>query len=65
MHKIENIQQKIKDCGIKINKITGGLKRYFQILDVSTNKPFKDELKKNTDYCMEQEEIYEKVSKEN
>ena len=31
--------------------IPGGLTRYLQLLDVSINKPFKNELRKNyTDY---------------
>ena len=46
MHKIENIQQKIKDCGTKISMISGGLTMYLQPLDVSINKSFKDELRK-------------------
>ena len=47
MHKIENIQQKFKDCDTKLSLISGGLTRYLQPLDVSIKNSFKDELIKN------------------
>ena len=45
MHKIENINQ--KKFGTKISMIPEGLARCLQPLDVSINKPYKDELRKN------------------
>ena len=46
IYKIDFVKDKIKECKTKISMISGGLTRYFQLLDVSINKPFKDELKK-------------------
>ena len=40
LNKIENIQQKIKDCGTKISMIQGNLIKYLQPFDISINKPF-------------------------
>ena len=54
MHKLDVIKKKINDWEISISMIPGGLTKYLQPLDVSINKPFKDELrKKYTDYWME------------
>ena len=65
MHKLENVRQKIKDCHTEVSMIPAGLTRYLQPLDVSINKPFKDELrKKYTKYCIDQEEGNTKVSQE-
>ena len=63
IHKIGNIKDKIKECNTMISMIPGGLKRYLQPLDVSINKPFKDELKKRyTRYCMDQQDIKARVT---
>ena len=54
MHKIDIVKYKIKECKTKISMIIGGLTRYLQPLDLSINKPFKDELKKRyTKYCID------------
>ena len=43
--------------------ISGSLTKYLQLLDVSINKPFKDELRKNyTYYWMETKNSNAKVS---
>ena len=44
MHKINNLKDKIKKCKTKISMIPVGLTKYLQSLNVSINKPFKDEL---------------------
>ena len=55
VYKIENIQQKFKNCGKKISLIPGSLIGYLQPLGVEINKHFKDELrKKYTEYLLEQ-----------
>ena len=64
MHKIDIVKDKIKECKTKISTIPGGLTRYFQTLDVSINKPFKDELKKYTKYFMDQQNIKARVTQE-
>ena len=40
----------------------GGVIRYFQTLDVAIKKSFKDELKKYTKYCMDQQDIKARVT---
>ena len=63
MHKIDILKDKIKACIIKISMICGRLSRYFQPLDGSINKPFKDELKKRyTKYCIDQKNTKERVT---
>ena len=65
IHKIDTVKDKIKECKTKIIMIPWGLKRYLQPLDVSTNKSFKDELKKSyTKYCMDQQDIKARVIQE-
>ena len=65
MHKIDIVKNKIKECNTKISMIPGGLARYLQPLDVSINKPFKDELKKKyTKYCMDQQDNKARVTQE-
>ena len=46
MHEIDIVKDKVNDCKTKISMIPDGLSRYLHPLDVSINKPFKDELKK-------------------
>ena len=42
MYKINNVNDKIKECKTKINIIPGELTRYLQPLGVSISKPFND-----------------------
>ena len=54
MHKLDVMKQRINDWETSISIIPGGLTRYLQLLDVSINRPFKDELRnKYTDYWMQ------------
>ena len=63
MQKIHIVKDKIKECKIKRSMIPGGLPRYLQSLDVSINKPFKDELKKRyKKYCIDQQGIKTRVT---
>ena len=63
MQKIHIVKDKAKECKIKISMIPGGLARYLQSLNVSINKPFKDELKKRyTKYCIDQQGIKKRVT---
>ena len=56
VYKIENIQQKFKNCVTMISLIPGCLIGYLQPLGVAINKYFKDELrKKYTEYLLEHE----------
>ena len=63
MHKIDILKDKIKECKAKISMISCGLTRYLQPLDVSINKPFKDELKKRyIKYCINQKDTKARVT---
>ena len=54
MHKIDYVKNNIKELKTRVSMIPRGLKRYLQPLDVTFNKPFKDELKKRyTKYCID------------
>ena len=54
MHKIPEIKRSVELSETKVMMIQGALTRYFQPLDVSTNKPFKEEIRrKYYEYCIE------------
>ena len=55
IYRIDILKDKIKECKTKISITPVGLTTYLQPLDVSINKPFKDELKKRlSKYCIDQ-----------
>ena len=54
MHKIPEIKRSVELSETKVMMIPGGLTRYLQPLDVSINKPFKEEIRrKYNEYCIE------------
>ena len=65
MHKIDMVKDKIKERKTRISMIPGELTRYLQPLDVSINKPFKDELKKRyIKYCIDHKDTKERGTHE-
>ena len=54
MHKTPEIKRSVELSETKVMMIPRGLTRYLQPLDVSINKPFKEEIRrKYNEYCIE------------
>ena len=54
MHKIPEIKRSVELSESKVMMIPGGLTKYLQPLDVSINKPFKEETRrKYNEHCIE------------
>ena len=65
MHKIDIVKDKIKECKTQIGTISDEFARYLQPLDISINKPLKDESKKRyTRYCLDQKDNKARVTQE-
>ena len=56
MNKIPEIKRSAELSETKVMMISGGLTRYLQPLDVSINKPFKEEIsRKYNEYCIKKQ----------